>query len=88
MCFSLLICSSSLIRNLYKFRSNMDRKWMFANRLSEEYVKGVDYFVNFAVRRLGTSRKFKCPCLTCCYDNRVTGSELELPKLYLLDNAW
>ena len=54
----------------------MDRKWMSANRLSKEYVVGVDYFVKCAVERLETTINIKCPCLSCCYIKSVNAEEL------------
>lgn len=50
---------------------------MSANRFSKEYKDGVLEFVNFAVRHADDPSQIKCPCLSCCYGNRVSAVELE-----------
>lgn len=67
----------------------MDRNWMSANRLSKEYNDGVEYFVKFAVQRLGTSSNIKCPCLRCCYVHKVTDVQLAGHlKAYGIDQSY
>ena len=57
---------------------NMDRKWMNANRLSKEYRDGVKEFIRFVVEHAEVrNNKYICPCLSCCYSNRVTVAKLE-----------
>ncbi|XP_057418249.1 uncharacterized protein LOC130712428 [Lotus japonicus] len=55
----------------------MDRKWMFANRLSDEYAAGVKEFVKFAVQNAKNPNSLLCPCLVCWHGIRVNPSELE-----------
>ncbi|KAF4392694.1 hypothetical protein G4B88_029433 [Cannabis sativa] len=43
----------------------MDRNWMSANRLSVEYSKGVDHFLNFCQKYAKNSKLVLCPCLKC-----------------------
>ncbi|KAK7244185.1 hypothetical protein RIF29_39003 [Crotalaria pallida] len=55
----------------------MDRKWMFANRLSTEYEEGVKEFIRFAVEYAENPSEIICPCLGCCHRERVSEDELE-----------
>ncbi|XP_062089101.1 uncharacterized protein LOC133795662 [Humulus lupulus] len=43
----------------------MDKKWMSANRLSEEYKNGVDFFLRFCLENGGDPKFTCCPCLKC-----------------------
>ncbi|XP_062100095.1 uncharacterized protein LOC133805968 [Humulus lupulus] len=43
----------------------MDQKWMSANRLSEEYKNGVDFFLRFCLENGGDPNFTCCPCLKC-----------------------
>jgi hypothetical protein len=49
----------------------MDKKWMSANRLSNEYEKGVEEFVKFVVKHAKDPSRIICPCLGCCYEISV-----------------
>ena len=49
----------------------MDKKWMCDDRLSKEYENGVLEFVKFAVEHAEDPNRMKCPCLGCCYVDRV-----------------
>ncbi|WVZ15897.1 hypothetical protein V8G54_013463 [Vigna mungo] len=55
----------------------MDRKWMFANRLSKEYEDGVKEFCRFAVEHAENPSRIICPCLKCCYSRVMSADELE-----------
>ncbi|XP_057425699.1 uncharacterized protein LOC130719074 [Lotus japonicus] len=55
----------------------MDQKWMFANRLSNEYEGGVNEFVSFAVQHAEAIDNIICPCLRCYHIRRVNQSELK-----------
>ncbi|XP_057452852.1 uncharacterized protein LOC130744712 [Lotus japonicus] len=55
----------------------MDRKWMFTNRLSNEYENGVKEFIAFAVEHATDCNSIICPCLDCCHSRRVNVVELE-----------
>ena len=56
----------------------MDRKRINANHFSKEYRDGVQEFIRFAVEHVEfRNNKIICPCLSCCYSNRVTVAELE-----------
>ena len=55
----------------------MDQKWMCANRLSKEYKDGVQDFIRFAIGHAkDPNSKIVCPCLSCCYSNRVSAADL------------
>jgi hypothetical protein len=44
----------------------MDRSWMKASRLSDEYDNGVTDFLQFAERNLPNSNgMYPCPCVKC-----------------------
>jgi len=44
----------------------MDRSWMKASRLSDEYDNGVTDFLQFAERNLPNNNgMFLCPCVNC-----------------------
>ncbi|WVZ00727.1 hypothetical protein V8G54_026796 [Vigna mungo] len=55
----------------------MDRKWMFASRLSKEYEDGVKEFRRFAVEHAKNPSRIICPCLQCCHLKVVNVDELE-----------
>ncbi|XP_057425762.1 uncharacterized protein LOC130719140 [Lotus japonicus] len=55
----------------------MDRKWMCANRLSQEYGDGVKEFISFAIKNAEDCNRIICPCLRCCHGRRVNASKLE-----------
>ncbi|KAK7308273.1 hypothetical protein VNO77_41875 [Canavalia gladiata] len=55
----------------------MDRKWMSANRLSDEYENGVKFFIKFAIDHAENPNKIICPCLSCCYSKRISVTKLE-----------
>ena len=59
------------------YQIGMDRKWMFANRLSPEYAAGVKEFVIFAVQNAKNPNSMLCPCLVCWHGIRVNPLELE-----------
>jgi len=45
----------------------MDRDWIYLPRISVEYEKGVEKFIQFTQRYEGRSDdevKFRCPCVT------------------------
>lgn len=55
----------------------MDRSWMNANRLSEVYQKGVEEFLEFALKKLPKNEgKFYCPCVKCLNGNRLQFEEI------------
>ncbi|XP_058766672.1 uncharacterized protein LOC131640279 [Vicia villosa] len=44
----------------------MDRSWIKANRLSEEYERGVEELIQYACKNLPNNNgKFYCPCVNC-----------------------
>ncbi|KAF1870733.1 hypothetical protein Lal_00026487 [Lupinus albus] len=51
---------------------------MSFNRLTKEYEDGVKSFVKFAYENAEHSDRIVCPCLKCCYSNRVTAVELKV----------
>ena len=55
----------------------MDKKWTFADRLSQEYENGVLEFVKFFVEHAKDPSRMKCPCLGCCYVGRVNANGLK-----------
>src|ERR1700734_3679604 len=62
----------------------MDRKWMFANRLSPEYENGVNKFIDFAQRLTDNPNRIKCPCIRCGCIEKVT---VEVLKSHLFING-
>nr|XP_004492197.1 uncharacterized protein LOC101504131 [Cicer arietinum] len=55
----------------------MDRSWMNVNRLSEEYEKGVEEFLQFALKKLPESKgRFYCPCVICLNENTLHFEEI------------
>ncbi|KAL2347407.1 hypothetical protein Fmac_001407 [Flemingia macrophylla] len=45
---------------------DMDRSWMNARRISEEYEKGVEEFLRFACENgKAMQGKYYCPCVRC-----------------------
>ena len=43
----------------------MDKQWMSANRLSAEYKKGVDAFLEYCKKHVQDPKYTHCPCLKC-----------------------
>jgi hypothetical protein len=44
----------------------MDRSWVNDTRLSEEYKKGVEVFIQFSFEKLPNNNgRFCCPCAKC-----------------------
>ena len=47
----------------------MDRKWIRADRLSIEYEKGIEEFINFVVEHADYPNCVNCLCIKCgCLD--------------------
>src|ERR1051325_12027227 len=46
------------------------------NRLSKDYENVVSEFVKFAVAHAKDPSRMTCPCLYCCYGNRVDAVQL------------
>ena len=55
----------------------MDRSWIVADRMSEQYGKGVKEFINFAIEHAPNRTRISCPCLRCCFGKRISPRELE-----------
>src|SRR5690348_9980851 len=53
----------------------MDRKWVRANRSSEEYINGVQEFCNHAIRHCYDPRFIPCPCWKCINGRTVDGRD-------------
>lgn len=51
----------------------MDRNWVKANRMSEEYIKGVTEFCKFAAKHVKDTRFILCPCQKCLNVFEVNG---------------
>ena len=49
---------------------------MYSNRLSKEYENEVSEFVKFVVAHAEDPGRMTCPCLCCCYGNRVNAVQL------------
>lgn len=46
--------------------SNIDKRWIDNNnRVSEEYISGVDSFIEFAYISKSSREKILCPCRDC-----------------------
>jgi len=73
----------------------MDRSWIIASRISDEYEKGVEEFLQFAKRnRAGVNNKYFFLCVNCL---NVRRQNIELiqervqyfySKLNLLNSLW
>ena len=50
----------------------MDWKWIRTNRLSTEYEKGVEEFINFVIEHANNLNRINCPCIKCDFPNKVT----------------
>ena len=51
----------------------MDRSWMNASRITEEYENGVEEFLQFAQSKAEPMwGKFFCPCVKCANGRRQT----------------
>ena len=51
----------------------MDRDWVNADRLSEQYKKGVEEFCVHAIKNAKNSTLIKCPCRKCLNVKEVRG---------------
>ena len=55
----------------------MDRSWMRANRLSDEFENGVTEFLQFAQKNLpNNDGLFPCPCVICANREENNGDEI------------
>ena len=64
--------------NFVKFR-NMDRNWINLPRISAEYERGVEEFIQFAQRNEGRSDdevKFRCPCVNCLNGRKLNATQI------------
>ena len=43
----------------------MDKRWINTNRISGEYINGVQSFLDFAFANAGDSKVIVCPCNRC-----------------------
>ncbi|CAA7038914.1 unnamed protein product [Microthlaspi erraticum] len=48
-----------------KIYSEMDKSWITKHRLSQDYISGVNQFLDFAFANMKTYM-IKCPCQHCC----------------------
>ena len=55
----------------------MDRSWLHASRMSEQYATGVKEFVKLAIENVQDRSRLVCPCLRCCYGKQLGELELE-----------
>ena len=58
-CTDLWVCELSA-----KF-VQMDRSWVHCTLFSDEYVKGVNEFMNFILEKFGEEAEILCPCSRC-----------------------
>ncbi|XP_074292008.1 uncharacterized protein LOC141618840 [Silene latifolia] len=63
---------------------NMDREWMFVDRLDPRYRKGVKQFVRHAINNAENVEEIYCPCVNCGYNVYLDSEEL---KSHLLSNG-
>ena len=57
----------------------MDRDWIYLPRISVEYEKGVEEFIQFAQRYEGRSDdevKFRCPCVNCLNARKLNATAI------------
>ncbi|KAL3627015.1 hypothetical protein CASFOL_028378 [Castilleja foliolosa] len=55
----------------------MNREWVLANRLTQEYRNGVDYFIKFATENSRSTRSILCPCKNCRNLTRLSVDEVK-----------
>ena len=57
----------------------MDRTWINAKRMSDEYINGVKEFLDFAERNANDeSGMFYCPCVECLNQTRLSAEDIYL----------
>ncbi|XP_021839292.2 uncharacterized protein [Spinacia oleracea] len=76
-----LIDASNLPKGL---DSTMDRKWMLARRTSDEYEKGVEEFITFAIDHAEDASRILCPCINC---NNMVRHNVEDVRIHLVVNG-
>jgi len=58
----------------------MDRDWINSVRISDEYERGVEEFIQFAQRNANNSGhdgvKFRCSCINCLNGNRLNVNKI------------
>nr|KYP61486.1 hypothetical protein KK1_015976 [Cajanus cajan] len=61
----------------------LDRSWIRAPRVSEQYETRVEYFIEYVIRNGNDDMngKFFCPCVNCCNEIRL---ELDVIREHLL----
>ena len=65
---------------------DMDRSWMFAKRISEQYENGVEVFIEFPKKndKTASDEKFRCLCINCL--NEVRQIVDQMRELLLCDD--
>ena len=59
------ICFTILTLSFVKGASWMDKRWMDMPMHTDEYIKGVDSFLEFAFSNSAKGNKILCPCKAC-----------------------
>ena len=60
----------------------MNRSWITASRISDEYENGIEEFLQFAKRNeIGVNNKYYCPCVNCV---NVIRQNIELIREHVL----
>ena len=57
----------------------MDRNWINLPRISAEYERGVEEFIQFAQRNEGRNDdevKFRCPCVNCLNGRKLNATQI------------
>ena len=57
----------------------MDRDWIYFPRISVEYEKGVEEFIQFAQHNEGRNDdevKFRCPCVNCLNARKLNATAI------------
>ncbi|XP_021851352.1 uncharacterized protein [Spinacia oleracea] len=62
----------------------MDRKWMLARCNSDEYEKGVEEFITFAIDHAEDLSRILCPCINC---NNMVRHHVEDVRIHLVVNG-
>nr|XP_009621832.1 uncharacterized protein LOC104113387 [Nicotiana tomentosiformis] len=44
---------------------NIDKSWMNLRRETDEYIRGVNDFLDFAFERAAQGKEIMCPCIKC-----------------------
>lgn len=69
-----------------------NKKWMYCDRVSKEYLNGVNDFINHAFSKKQDGEKIACPCTECMLfhqvDRATTYDHLVVNGILLSYDTW